>query len=79
MTLAAATAGAVAATVSEAIFDCDWRSGTIQLEAYRAMGCRGKAHVCAEDVVPVENLWTVAGCCEGIGGSPEGGVEIFVR
>jgi hypothetical protein len=70
---------AAAAVGSEAIFDCDWRSGTAQQEAYRAMGCRGKPHACAEAVLPVENLWTAAGCCEGIGGSAEGRVEIFVR
>src|ERR1017187_1016263 len=75
---AVATAAAMAAATAvgpEAIFDCDWRSGTVQQEAYRAMGARGKPQACAEDVLPVENLWMVAGCCEGIGGSAQGGVE----
>src|ERR1039458_10525389 len=81
MTLAAAaaTTSAAAAVGPEAIFDCGWRSGTVQQEAYRAMRCRGKPHACAEDVPPVENLWTATGCYEGIGGSARGRVEIFVR
>src|ERR1017187_7656261 len=78
MTLDVATAAAAAAATSvgpEAIFDSDWRSGTVQQEAYRAMGCRGKPHACAEAAPPcgepVDGGWMLRRH-RGFGGGPCG-------